>query len=207
MAKIGAVRSDEEQRNEPIHLSDHAIKNLQFIRETIERSTHFTAVPGYGGILMGLTAIVTAYIAAQQVYRRDWLIAWLIEACLAFSIGLLAMWQKSKIAEQSLLSIPARKFAFGFTPSLICGVIITLGLWRYEHYEIMAPVWMLLYGTSVVTGGAFSARIVPVMGWLFIVLGALAFALPAVYSNYLMAASFGLLHIVFGSIIARRYGG
>lgn len=207
MPKPQTITPDREKANKPINLGDHAIENLRFIRETMERSTHFTAVPGYGGILMGVTAIVTAYIAAQQVYRRDWLVAWLVEAGLAFSIGLLAMWQKSKIADQSLFSIPARKFAFGFTPSLIAGIAITLGLWRYEHYEIMAPVWMLLYGASVVTGGAFSVRIVPVMGWLFIALGALAFALPAVYGNYLMAASFGLLHIVFGVIIAKRYGG
>jgi hypothetical protein len=207
MAKTNAIKPNEEQRNEPIHLSDHAIKNLQFIRETMERSTHFTAVPGYGGILMGITAIATAYISMQQVYRRDWLIAWLIEACLAFAIGLLTLWQKSKIADQSLVSVPAKKFAFGFTPPLICGVVITLGLWRYEHYEIMAPIWMLLYGASVVTGGAFSVRVVPIMGWFFIAFGALAFALPAGYSNYLMAASFGILHIVFGVIIARRYGG
>src|SRR5215813_14394526 len=82
MAKIRAVKTDPERQNEPIHLSDHAIENLQFIRETMERSTHFTAVPGYGGMLMGITAIVTAYISMQQIYRRDWLIAWLIEACL-----------------------------------------------------------------------------------------------------------------------------
>lgn len=207
MPKTQTITPQQEETNQPINLSDHAIKNLQFIRETMERSTHFTAVPGYGGILMGVTAIVTAYIAAQQVYRRDWLIAWLIEACLAFSIGLLAMWQKSKIADQSLFSIPARKFAFGFTPSLIAGIAITLGLWKYEHYDMMPPVWMLLYGASVVTGGAFSVRIVPVMGWFFMALGALAFALPAGYENIFMGASFGLLHIVFGVIIARRYGG
>ena len=131
----------------------------------------------------------------------------LVISAALFSIGLLAMWQKSKIADQSLFSIPARKFAFGFTPSLAAGVVITLGLWRYEHYEIMAPVWMLLYGASVVTGGAFSVRIVPIMGWLFIALGAICFALPAVYGNIFMGASFGLLHIIFGAIIARRYGG
>jgi len=207
MGKIRAVRSDEEQRNEPIHLSDHAIENLRFIRETMERSTHFTAVPGYGGMLMGVTALVAAYIAQSQVYLHGWLNTWLIEAGLAFAIGLLAMWQKSKIAGTSLVSVPAKKFAFGFTPSLICGSVITLGLWRYEHYEVMAPVWMLLYGASVVTGGAFSVRVVPVMGWFFIALGAAAFALPAAYGNILMGASFGLLHIIFGAIIARRYGG
>lgn len=207
MAKVHAIKSDEPQVNVPVNLSDRAIENLQFIRETMERSTNFTAVPGYGGILMGVTAAVAAYIAAEQVYLRDWLIVWLVEAGLAFSIGLLAMWQKSKIAGQSLFSIPARKFAFGFTPPLIAGIAITLGLWRFEHYEVMAPAWMLLYGASIVTGGAFSVRIVPVMGWLFIALGAVCFALPAIYGNIFMGASFGLLHIIFGAIIAKRYGG
>lgn len=207
MAKLQPIRKETIETNEPVNISDRAMDNLQFIRETMERSTHFTAVPGFGGALMGVTAVVAAYIAHQQIYQRDWLVVWITEAFLAFAIGLLAMWQKSKIAGQSLFSIPARKFAFGFTPPLIAGVAITLGLWRYEHYEMMAPVWMVLYGASVVTGGAFSARIVPVMGWLFMALGALAFALPAGYGNYLMGASFGLLHVVFGAIIAKRYGG
>ena len=206
MGKIQPLRSEKPQ-TEPVSLGDRAAENLKFIRETMERSTHFTAVPGYGGMLMGVTAIVAAYIAAQQIHLRDWLIVWLTEAFLAFAIGLLAMWQKSKIAASSLLSAPARKFAFGFVPPLICGIAITLGLWRYEHYDLMAPVWMLLYGSSVVTGGAFSVRVVPVMGWMFIALGAIAFALPTVYGNYLMGLSFGVLHIVFGLIIARRYGG
>ncbi len=205
MAKLQAVKTDDT--NEPVRLSDRASENLRFIRETMERSTHFTAVPGYGGMLMGVTAVVAAYIAAGQIYLRDWLIVWLTEAFLAFAIGLLAMWQKSKIAKTSLFSAPARKFAFGFMPPLVAAVTITLGLWRYEHYEMMAPVWMLLYGASVVTGGAFSVRIVPVMGWIFIALGAVAFALPASFGNILMGASFGVLHIVFGSIIARKFGG
>jgi hypothetical protein len=207
MAKIHAIRTETDPANEPINLGDRAIENLRFIRETMERSTHFTAVPGYGGILMGVTAIVAAYFAHTQVYLRDWLIVWIVEASLAFAIGLLAMWQKSKIADQSLLSVPARKFAFGFVPPLIAGVAITLGLWRYEHYEMMAPVWMLLYGASIATGGAFSVRLVPVMGYIFMAVGALAFALPATYGDYIMGASFGLLHIVFGAIIAKRYGG
>lgn len=207
MAKIQPILKDESPQREPVNISDRAAENLKFIRETMERSTHFTAVPGYGGMLMGVTAVVAAYIAAQQVYLRDWLIVWLTEAGLAFAIGLLAMWQKSKLSKTSLVSVPARKFAFGFAPPLIAGIGITLGLWRFGHFEMMAPVWMILYGAAVVTGGAFSVRIVPVMGWFFMALGAAAFALPAAYGNYLMGLTFGLLHIVFGLIIARRYGG
>lgn len=207
MSNIFPMRKEHAEPEQPVNISDRAIDNLRYIREAMERSTSFTAVPGYGGMLMGATAIAAAYIAAQQIYLRNWLIVWLAEAFLAAAIGLLAMWQKSKIARTSLFSTPARKFAFGFTPPLICGVAITLGLWRYEHYEVMAPVWMLCYGAAVVTGGAFSVKIVPVMGWIFIGLGASAFALPAIYGNYLMATSFGLLHVVFGAIIGRRYGG
>lgn len=205
MGKLQAIKNHET--NEPVRLSDRASDNLRFIRETMERSTHFTAVPGYGGMLMGVTAVVAAYIASQQIYMRGWLIVWLTEAALAFGIGLLAMWQKSKIAKVSLVSAPAKKFAFGFAPPLIAGIAITLGLWRYDHYEMMAPVWMLLYGASVVTGGAFSVRVVPVMGWCFLAIGAVAFAIPSSYGNYLLGASFGVMHIVFGLIIARRYGG
>ena len=205
MGSISPLRKETE--DQPVNIGDRAIDNVKYIRDMMERSASFTAVPGYGGMLMGTTAVAAAYIASQQPYLRNWLIVWLTEAFLAAAIGFLAMWQKSKIAGGSLTSAPARKFAFGFAAPLIAGVAITLGLWRYEHYEVMAPIWMFCYGAAVVTGGAFSVRAVPVMGWVFMAFGAAAFALPAVYSNYLMLASFGLTHIVFGAIIAKRYGG
>jgi|ERR1035437_9638143 hypothetical protein len=205
MAKTTAMPKPDNQ--EPVSLGRRAIDNLEFIRETMERSTSFTAVPGYGGMLMGVTAIVAAYIANTQPFLRDWLITWLVEACLAFAIGLLAMWQKSKIAGTPLVSTPGKKFALTFAPPLIAGVVITLGLWRFEHYDVMAPVWMLCYGAAVICGGAFSVRVVPIMGWCFVALGAIGFALPAGYGNWMMAASFGLVHMIFGAVIARRYGG
>ena len=206
MAKASTLRRSDE-RDEPIHLGDRAIDNLKFIRETMERSTSFTAVPGYGGMLMGVTAAVAAYIASGQPDSRSWFITWLIEAGLGFAIGLLAMWQKSRIVETSLFSTPAKKFALSFAPALIAGVVITAGLLRYGEYESMVPVWLVCYGAAVVGGGAFSVRVVPVMGWCFIGLGAIAFALPAAYGNWFMGASFGLTHIIFGAIIAKRYGG
>jgi hypothetical protein len=207
MAKTNAALKDKQETPEPVSLGDRAADNLKFIRETMERSTHFTAVPGYGGMLMGVTALAAAYIADIQVEVRDMLVVWLVEATLAVAIGLLAMWQKSKIARQSLVSAPARKFALGFAPPLVIGVIIALGLWKNEYYYVLAPVCILCYGAAVVCGGAFSVRIVPIMGWCFIAVGAIAFMLPTSYGNAMMAVSFGLLHIIFGAIIARRYGG
>ena len=211
MAKIQAIKKEENEINMPVSIGDRAFDNLQFIRETMERSTHFTAVPGYGGLLMGATAIGAAYIAAQQINLESWLIVWMVEAILAFAIGLLAMWQKSKIANVSLTSAPARKFAMSFTPPLVCAIVITLGLWRLELYQLMIPIWILLYGAAIVCGGAFSVKAVPILGWCFVALGTIAFFIPASFGknfgDLMMALSFGVLHIVFGFIIARKYGG
>ncbi|MEZ5427568.1 MAG: hypothetical protein R2747_14965 [Pyrinomonadaceae bacterium] len=207
MAKIQAIRKEETGRSEPPSLHGRAMDNLQFIRETMERSTAFTAVPGYGGALMGATAIGAAVVASLQANYRLWLITWLAEACLAFSIGLLTMWQKSKTVNSPLTATPARKFALGFAPPLLAGIILTGLLYFKGLFEYLPVVWLTLYGTAVVTGGAFSVRAVPTMGWLFIALGAAGVFLPAVYGDWMMGLGFGVLHIIFGLIIARKYGG
>jgi len=68
-------------------------------------------------------------------------------------------------------------------------------------------VWLLCYGCAVVTGGALSVPVVPVMGLCFILTGLAALGTPAAWRDAMLAAGFGGLHIVFGLIIARRYGG
>lgn len=207
MAKVQTLRKDEIEAKQPINIGDRAIDNLKFIRETMERSTVFTSVPGYGGIFMGATAIAAAVIANFQPLIRDWLIVWLVEAFLAAGIGFFAMWQKAKITKTSLLSVPAKKFAMSFLPPVLCAVFITLGLWRFGHFEVMIPVWILLYGAAIVCGGAYSVRVVPIAGWCFIAVGAIAFFLPAGLGNAMMGLSFGVLHIIFGAIVAWKYGG
>ena len=207
MARTQAIRKEEIQPNQPVNIGDRAFDNLKFIRETMERSTVFTSVPGYGGVLMGATAIVAAYLAYTQTYVRDAMFIWLTEAVLAFFIGLLAMWQKTKISKTSMFSTPARKLLMNSLPPMLCGVFITLGLWRFGHFEVMVPVWILCYGAAVVCGGAFSVKAVPIMGWCFIALGAIAFFLPVNTGQLMMALSFGVLHIVFGLIIGRKFGG
>jgi len=59
----------------------------------------------------------------------------------------------------------------------------------------------------VVTGGAFSVRIVPAMGFAFMALGTVALLGPMIWSDWLLMAGFGGLHVLFGAIIGARYGG
>jgi hypothetical protein len=86
-------------------------------------------------------------------------------------------------------------------------VIITAVLDQSGSYQLMPGIWLLLYGAGVVTGGAYSIKLVPVMGGCFMALGTLAFLAAPRWGVPFMAAGFGGLHIVFGLIIARKYGG
>lgn len=194
-------------REEPPALHDRAMDNLRFIRETMERASSFTAVPGWGAVLMGVSALVASFVAAQQPTRNLWLATWVVEALLALIIGGWAMDRKARRVEAPLLSGPGRKFALSYSPPILVGVLLTIALYRAGMTSALPGTWLLLYGTGVVTGGAFSVKIVPVMGLCFMLLGAISLFAPASWGNYLMAAGFGGLHIILGSIIARRHGG
>jgi hypothetical protein len=193
--------------DEPPALHTRAMDNLRFIRETMERASSFTAVPGWGACLMGLTALPAGLIAARQNSPKAWLETWLVEAFVALLIGGWAMDRKARRQETSLLSGPARKFILGMTPPLVVGALLTFVFSRAGLMRDVPGVWLLLYGTSVVTGGVFSVRIVPLMGLSFMLLGAVSFFSPASWGNVYMMAGFGVLHIIYGIIIARRHCG
>jgi len=186
---------------------DHAFENLRFIRETMERSASFTGVPGWGGVAMGVTALVAAVLAVRQPTVEAWLTTWLMEAALAIVIGAWAVSVKARAVNLPLLSVAARKFVLSLSPPFVAGVLLTSALYRTGHTALLPGLWLLLYGAGVVTGGAFSVRIVPVMGVCFMVVGAVALFSPSSWGNLWLAAGFGGLQILFGIIIARRYGG
>jgi hypothetical protein len=194
-------------RPEPVQLHEHAMDNLRYIRRTLERAGEFTAVPGIGGMLMGSTALVAAWIAGPRTSSLRWLAVWLIEAVVALLIGIAAAAHKSKRVRSPLLSGPGRKFVAGFAPAMLAGAVLTFVLFRQGVPEVLPGVWLLLYGTGVVSGGANSVRVVPAMGALFMLAGAAALLLPVASGDLLLAAGFGGLHIVFGTIIAVKYGG
>lgn len=191
----------------PVAIDDRARENLRFIRETMERAGSFTAVPGWGGIAIGITALGAAAIASRQASPLAWMLTWVGEAIVASAIAVWTTLSKARGAGSSLLSGPGRRFVYSFAPPLFVGALLTLLFARSGYIEPVAGVWLLLYGTGVVTGGAFSIRIVPLMGLCFMVLGAVALFCPANWGNALLAAGFGGLHIVFGAVIAGKYGG
>jgi len=184
-----------------------AMDNLRFIRETMEAAGTFTAVSGWGQVVIGLTAILAAILSAQQQTATEWALVWSGEAIVALLISVWFMYNKARSASLPLLTASARKLLFSFTPVFVVGMVLTFAFIERGMYATLPAIWMLLYGTAVVAAGAFSVRIVPVMGAAFIVAGAVALFTPVAWTTYVMIVGFGLLHIVFGLIIARRHGG
>jgi len=196
--------------SEPIPIDARAAEHLRYIRETMQSSAEFTAVPGWGGMAMGVTAIVAAVAASRQSSPRAWLFVWLIEAFVAIAIGASTAVTKAHLANSKLLSGPGRRFVLSFAPPIGVGALLTIALIRSGNTSLLAilpGMWLLLYGTAIVTGGAFSVRVVPVMGICLMGLGALALAAPANWGDLFLAAGFGATHILFGLWIALRYGG
>ena|SRR5579863_2003150 len=181
--------------------------DLRFIRDTMERSAAFTAVSGWGQVLLGATAIAAAMLAARQTSSFAWLQLWLAEGLLAVAIALVTCSWKANRRGLPLFSGPARKVALGLAPPLVAGAFLSFLLFRAGMQTALPATWLLLYGAGIMTGGAFSVRIVPVMGLCFMLLGGLAVLGPATWGNWFLGAGFGGLHIIFGLIIARRHGG
>jgi hypothetical protein len=202
-----SLRPHPPQSQGPVALDDRARDNIRFIRETMERAGSFTAVSGWGGMAMGITALGAAVIASRQDSTLLWVATWLVEAAVAIGIALWTTYSKARSAGTTLLTGPGRRFVYSFAPPLFVGVLLTILLVRVGSIGEVAGVWLLLYGTAVVAGGAFSIRIVPLMGLCFMVLGAVAMFCPAGWANAFLAIGFGGLHVIFGGVIAGKYGG
>jgi len=199
-------RIPRKQSSQP-NLEPEALDHLAVIRETMERSTTFTAVSGWGYCAMGVTALVAAVIAVRQPTTEAWLAVWLAEALTAVTLALVAMHWKAARLGTHLMSISGRRLFVGLLPALFAGGVMTVALLRAGDPRQIPGLWLLLYGVAVMQAGAFSVRTIPVMGGVFVLAGAIALPLPWWWANVMLAGGFGLVHMAFGLYIARRHGG
>lgn len=188
-------------------LHARAMDDLRYIRATMEGAASFTALSGWAGAIIGLTAFPAAWLAERAATHRAWMRIWLAEAVLGALIGVAMTVRKARRAQQPLFGRPGRKFALTFATPMAAGAILTIPLYYGGFLYLLPGMWLLLYGTAFATAGAFSVSTVPVMGLSFMVVGTAALAAPAAWGNLLMAAGFGAVHIVFGALIARKHGG
>ena len=140
----------------PAALHAHAMDQLRFIRSTMERAGAFTAIPGWGGVNIGLTALVAAVLAGPP--RNDdlrWFVIWLADALIATVIAVVTIVRKARASGFPLGGSIARRFVLALAPPLTAGVILTAVFARSDLLARLPGCWLLLYGVGLTTGGAF----------------------------------------------------
>ncbi len=190
---------------EPLHA--RAESNLRFIREKMEHASRFTGVPGWGGMLMGGVAIVAAIVASSRPDPQGWIVVWLVAAVVACLIGGWTMDHKARAAGTTMFVDKGRRFLLGLLPPMLAGAVLTAALFEAGYYDPIPGLWLLMYGTACVTGGAFSIRLIPLMGICFMLVGIVALFVPLALGNWLLATGFGGLQLGFGFVIGRWHGG
>jgi hypothetical protein len=184
-----------------------AMDNLRFIRGIMESAATFTAVSGWGQVVIGISATGAALVASRQTLPWAWVATWIAEAGIAMGVAIASMTIKSHLANQPLLTGPVRKLILSFSPAMLVGVVLTALFVDRAFYAVLPGMWMMLYGAAVVSAGTYSTRAVPVMGAAFMAAGAMTLVTPAAWNTLLMIGAFGGLHVVFGLWIAWRHGG
>lgn len=189
-----------------VGLHERAADDLRYIRETMERATSFTAISGVGYVLMGVTAAAAAWLAARQLSPEGWLGVWTVELVVAgiLAVGMTA--RKARAQGERMRSYAGRKLLLAFAPPMVVGALLTAATYLSGDYHLIPGIWLALYGTGVMTGGAYSVRVIPLMGLAFIVLAAVAL-LTSLSGDLLLGLGLGGLHILFGLVIWSKYGG
>lgn len=186
----------------------HALEELRAIRSTMERAGTFTAVPGWGGVAMGGTAVAAALVAGEPDGSSRWVAIWIGEAIVACAIAVASIAGKVRRSGVAFASGAAslRRVSLAYAPALGAGVVLTAVFVQHGLSQRLPGCWLLLYGAALASGGALSVSGIAAMGTLFMALGAAAFTAPAAWGSWFMGIGFGGLHILFGCLIVRRYG-
>lgn len=216
MARDPSLRSvplDGRSLSSKSSMHERAIDDLGFIRSTMERAAAYTAIPGWGGVRMGLVAFFATPLALRAPTREQWFTTWMIAAAVGISIGFYEMLRKAKVENVSLFTGAGSRFAKALAPGLIAGALLTLVLYITHQTALLPGLWLLLYGVAVISAGAYSIREVRSMGLSFMLVGAVAL-LGVVWSkdarafgDVCMASGFGAMHVIYGVTIARSRRG
>jgi hypothetical protein len=171
-------------------------------------ATSYTAFSGWGLIAVGCGALIAGLVASRQTDLVSQLSVWLIDAAISVAIGIASVVLKARASAQPLFNGPVRKFSLSFAPALFAGAILTFFVLRSNSSASLVPgLWLLLYGAGLAAAGALSVWVIPCMGASFLTLGIAALAGPVAWSNTLLTFGFAGIHILFGAVIARKYGG
>jgi hypothetical protein len=203
------------------------LKNLAEIRLLMERSSRFISLSGLSGISAGIIALIgaaaaffylgydlrytnwSAYLNLTEVRddrEKIWVLFALAAIILVFALaaGIFFTTRKARRNNLPIWDSTTRRLLFHVFVPLITGGIFCLILLYYRIYWLIAPATLLFYGLALLNGSKYTLSDVQYLGLSEIALGIISALLPG-YGLIFWAVGFGVLHIIYGFIMYRKY--
>ncbi|GAB3425004.1 hypothetical protein [Niabella aquatica] len=196
--------------------------DLQHIRRMMEQSSRFISLSGLSGVGAGLIALAGAfaawYIFKQHnidyfdSYRSGGTAGWMLELLLlailvlvaAIGLGVLITVNKTKKQGLKVWTSTTKKLLTALFIPLVLGGLFCLAALYHGHFEIIAPLMLLVYGLALINAGKYTFSDIQNLGYCEAVLGVIAMCWPG-YGLVFWAAGFGVLHIVYGLLMYKKY--
>ena len=195
---------------------------LVSIRSMMERSSKFISLSGLSGILAGIYALIGAAVAYELIYtgaggerqrisghlfselEYSLLAVALLVLLVSILTGCVLSRNKAKRKGQPIWGQASTALLFNMAVPLIAGGIFILIHFYRGYYGFIAPSCLIFYGLALVGASNFTFKDVRYLGISEIILGLVAACLPG-YGLLFWAIGFGLLHIIYGSMMYLKY--
>lgn len=197
-------------------------KDLESIRQLMERSVKFLSLSGLSGILAGVYALIGTFFAYRILYDQQTpfdyhdpdikaiviasrliLIAFLVLVT-SLATGYWLAARKAKRLGLKVWDAPSKRLVINlaiplFTGGIFIGILLLRG-----YYELAAPASLVFYGLALIQASSNLVDEIRYLGYLEILIGLIAAVLPG-YGLYAWALGFGGLHILYGSLMFKKY--
>jgi hypothetical protein len=197
--------------------SDKLLTELKDIRDIMERSSRFLSLSGLSGILIGIYALLGAFLAYQIVYiqfpshyRQEYvneaLIQLFVIGATVLILSLLTIFiltiKKARKEEKPLWGPGSKLLLLNLLIPLLTGAILISTFTLRGYYGIISPAFLIFYGLALVNAAKYTRPEILGLGIVEILLGLIAAIFPG-YGLYLWAIGFGVVHIIYGALYLR----
>jgi hypothetical protein len=199
--------------------TENYLEEIKEIRKIMEQSGRFLSLSGLSGVLIGIYALIGAYITYRiiylpppsffrKVFAGDVVYQLITLAMLVLFVSFITIlwltWKKAKNEGKKIWNHGSRQMMVNLAIPFISGGILILTFTFSGFYEIISPACLIFYGLALVNGAKFTRQEIFYLGLSEISLGILAALFPGTGLVF-WALGFGVLHIIYGSVMYFRY--
>ncbi|MEE4215467.1 MAG: hypothetical protein V2I34_10375 [Bacteroidales bacterium] len=190
-------------------------EDLKTIRKIMEESSRFLSLSGLSGVFAGIFALAGSAIAflsfrnneLSGVSGLDLVLFFDALAVLVATLvtGVYLSYRKAARTGTRIWSVTVRRMLLNLLIPLIAGAVFILFFYLHRDYNYIMPSMLIFYGLSLVSAGKFTFGEIHYLGMLEVLTGLLALVFPSI-ALFLWAFGFGVLHILYGLIMHKKYG-